>query len=170
MRTRVPGTLAASPRELSGLRQEPTTPEKRGSRQSNKNNEQAKTRTRGPHSTTRLGTQSEGGIGPTARGLPFARPSLASGSSTGSRVTSDDVLPALTSCRFDATRNARYADVACDVDATLTATLYTPLPEHPNYQLCHLQVSDELSHTQIWAKPWHGSQPRVGQPWECAKP
>lgn len=48
--------------------------------------------------------------------------------------------PPLSSRRFSDAQNRMYVRIGCSREAVFTATLYTPVPQYPNYDLCHLQV------------------------------
>ena len=63
-------------------------------------------------------------------------------------------LPALDSNRFNPESNERHIKVSCKKDALFTATLYTPIPEDPNYSLCHFQADMALTSMMAFFHPW----------------
>ena len=63
-------------------------------------------------------------------------------------------LPSLSSSRFNQTNNENYIKVSCNEKASFTATLYTPLPEDPNFDLCHYQTVMAVTAMLAFFHPW----------------
>ena len=71
-------------------------------------------------------------------------------------------LPALDSNRFNPESNERHIKISCKKDVLFTATLYTPIPEDPNYNLCHFQADMALTAMMAFFHPWSEIQCVLG--------
>ena len=63
-------------------------------------------------------------------------------------------LPPLDSNRFSTESNERYIKICCTKDVLFTATLYTQIPEDPNYNMCHFQADMALTAMMAFFHPW----------------
>ena len=66
----------------------------------------------------------------------------------------EDEMPSLNSCRFNQNNNENYIKISCNEKASFTATLYTPIPDDPNYDLCHYQTDMAVTAMMAFFHPW----------------